>query len=265
MGLNRAALDLVSEGFFLKNGTYYFLHHSSVAKLYLDTLVYSHLLEDSTDLTVDRLSSYIRNSKENRIEVFYKLATFPNSINKKEIILSAILQQIKPQEIISQIDKELNIDKLRLFFLSLKDLNPYYAREILLTINSEKLLKKLLEEPCIYKQKELISAFAMIDKDIAAILSKKRPKVALFIPAYNESWVIQSIENVFAFVDSVIVIDDHSSDDTATIASGLGAQVVRHSKNMGYWAALHTGFKEVNSQKFDIAVLPRCRLFESVD
>jgi len=45
------------------------------------------------------------------------------------------------------------------------------------------------------------------------------------------------------YVDRVIVIDDGSLDHTAEVADLAGAEVVRHPRNMGKGAALHTGFE----------------------
>lgn len=62
------------------------------------------------------------------------------------------------------------------------------------------------------------------------------------IPAYNESIVIASvIKGVKKYVDSVIVIDDGSSDDTADKARSAGAVVIKHIINRGQGAALQTG------------------------
>src|SRR5206468_912536 len=41
-----------------------------------------------------------------------------------------------------------------------------------------------------------------------------------------------------------LVIDDGSSDDTATRARAAGARVIAHPFNLGYGAALQTGYKE---------------------
>jgi glycosyltransferase involved in cell wall biosynthesis len=41
------------------------------------------------------------------------------------------------------------------------------------------------------------------------------------------------------YVDKVIVCDDGSTDLTGEIAGRLGAEVIRHERNMGYGDALH--------------------------
>ena len=66
------------------------------------------------------------------------------------------------------------------------------------------------------------------------------------MPAYNES---RAIGKVTAAVKAclpeadVLVINDGSSDDTAGIARQAGARVVSLPFNMGYGAALQTGYK----------------------
>jgi glycosyltransferase involved in cell wall biosynthesis len=68
----------------------------------------------------------------------------------------------------------------------------------------------------------------------------------LIIPALNEARsiarVIQAVRDAGAAVD-VLVIDDGSRDETASIARASGAQVVSHPFNLGYGAALQTGYK----------------------
>ncbi len=79
-------------------------------------------------------------------------------------------------------------------------------------------------------------------------------KVIIGIPAFNEEKNIGSIVAKLKIkYDHVIVCDDGSSDMTETIASSLGAIVVKHSKNLGYGAAIKTIFNE--SKKIDGDVL----------
>jgi len=75
------------------------------------------------------------------------------------------------------------------------------------------------------------------------------------IPAYNEEKNIGSIvaklKNKY---EHVIVCDDGSSDMTATIASSLGACVVKHEENLGYGSAIKTIFKEARKIGGDVLV-----------
>lgn len=62
------------------------------------------------------------------------------------------------------------------------------------------------------------------------------------MPAYNEaSRVGAAVVGVKPYVDTVIVVDDGSSDGTAEAAKAAGAFVIRHAVNRGQGAALATG------------------------
>jgi glycosyltransferase involved in cell wall biosynthesis len=64
------------------------------------------------------------------------------------------------------------------------------------------------------------------------------------MPAYNEERSIaKMVLGCKKYVDQVVVVDDGSSDATASIAEALGAYVVRHEKNSGYGAALRSCFE----------------------
>ena len=80
-------------------------------------------------------------------------------------------------------------------------------------------------------------------------------KIIIGIPAYNEEKNIGPIVAKLKMkYDQVIVCDDGSSDMTQTIASSLGAIVVKHHKNLGYGAAIKTIFNESKKTDGDILV-----------
>jgi len=74
----------------------------------------------------------------------------------------------------------------------------------------------------------------------------KRSRSLLIIPALNEEasigGVIDGVRNTGIDVD-ILVIDDGSHDDTAHVATTAGAIVVSHPFNLGYGAAIQTGYK----------------------
>lgn len=75
------------------------------------------------------------------------------------------------------------------------------------------------------------------------------------IPAYNEEKTIAKVVvRARKHVDRVIVVDDGSKDDTALIAEGLGAVVVRHERNLGYGAAIRSCFQAARDLNADILV-----------
>ena len=80
-------------------------------------------------------------------------------------------------------------------------------------------------------------------------------KVIVGIPAFNEEKNIGPIiTNLKKKYDHVLVCDDGSSDSTAVIASDMGANVVKHSKNLGYGSAIKTIFNEAKKTDCDILV-----------
>jgi len=71
------------------------------------------------------------------------------------------------------------------------------------------------------------------------------PIVAV-IPAYNEERYIGSVVlKTRKQVDTVVVVDDGSTDLTAEIAEAAGAIVVRHEGKQGKGKALNTGFRRI--------------------
>ncbi|ELY60742.1 dolichyl-phosphate beta-D-mannosyltransferase [Natronolimnohabitans innermongolicus JCM 12255] len=71
------------------------------------------------------------------------------------------------------------------------------------------------------------------------------------IPAYNEGDSIASIVSAAReYVDTVLVVDDGSTDDTADVARSAGATVFEHRQNLGYGGALKTVFRR--ALKWDV-------------
>lgn len=70
-----------------------------------------------------------------------------------------------------------------------------------------------------------------------------QPTVAILIPALNEAATIASIVKVAlkSQLGPVLVIDDGSSDETASIAHNAGAKVLKLKKNLGKAGAVVKG------------------------
>lgn len=79
--------------------------------------------------------------------------------------------------------------------------------------------------------------------------------ITVVLPAYNEEVSIGSIVLLTRhYSDSVIVVDDGSSDRTAIIARKAGAHVIVHEVNKGKGGALKTGFAAAAGLGADIIV-----------
>ncbi|MCD1588410.1 glycosyltransferase family 2 protein [Halomonas sp. IOP_14] len=81
-----------------------------------------------------------------------------------------------------------------------------------------------------------------------------RYRVAIVIPAFNEEETIYDVVKSAMTFGQPIVIDDFSTDATAEKATSAGAYIVSHSLNMGYDAALNTGFKVAFDRNYDVVV-----------
>lgn len=82
-------------------------------------------------------------------------------------------------------------------------------------------------------------------------------KPLVVIPAFNEAATIGKVLDRIRAVDphrAVVVVDDGSTDATATIARNAGARVLRLPFNMGYGVALQTGYKYALREGYDCVV-----------
>ncbi|AKB23632.1 dolichyl-phosphate beta-D-mannosyltransferase [Methanosarcina sp. MTP4] len=79
--------------------------------------------------------------------------------------------------------------------------------------------------------------------------------ITVILPAYNEEVAIGSIVLLTRqYADTVIVVDDGSSDRTAMLAEKAGAEVIVHKINTGKGGALKTGFKAASELGADVIV-----------
>jgi glycosyltransferase involved in cell wall biosynthesis len=90
--------------------------------------------------------------------------------------------------------------------------------------------------------------------DLSVGDSVRRPLIVVGIPAFNEERTIaKMILKARKHVKDVVVCDDGSTDLTGEIAGGLGAIVVRNTRNLGKGAALQSLFelgRKINADVF---------------
>jgi glycosyltransferase involved in cell wall biosynthesis len=82
--------------------------------------------------------------------------------------------------------------------------------------------------------------------------------VAVVVPAYNEEALVGStVEGIPSFVDSIIVVDDGSKDDTAARAQSADkrVEVISHEKNQGVGSAIVTGYKRAIALGMDVTAV----------
>jgi len=86
---------------------------------------------------------------------------------------------------------------------------------------------------------------------IPAVPEANRSNVAALIPAFLEETLISDIvRRARLQLDHVLVVDDGSSDATASKAESAGAEVIRHAANRGKGAAIKTGLRELAGRGF---------------
>lgn len=89
--------------------------------------------------------------------------------------------------------------------------------------------------------------------------NKKKTKVSIVVPVYNESTLLLSLLNKLNIVEDeaieteIIIVDDFSTDDSLSIARAFAAEhdnviVLEHKKNSGKGAALRTGFERASGE-----------------
>ncbi|MBW4029221.1 MAG: glucosyl-3-phosphoglycerate synthase [Acidobacteria bacterium] len=94
---------------------------------------------------------------------------------------------------------------------------------------------------------------ADVDFDLATVWDLRRGHaIAVVIPAQNEATTIGGVIDAVAhhegFVDHIIVVDDHSRDDTASVAARHGARVLPLRDGTGKGEALAAGVAAIDAE-----------------
>jgi len=86
-------------------------------------------------------------------------------------------------------------------------------------------------------------------------------RIGVVVPAYNEEKLIgETLRTIPSFVDTIIVVDDSSSDSTAAIVRGIAETdkrvvLIEHSKNQGVGGAIITGYKKAIELGIDVTAV----------
>lgn len=82
-------------------------------------------------------------------------------------------------------------------------------------------------------------------------------KIVVVMPAYNAARTLNRTldELPMDVVDEVILVDDHSDDDTLQIARDRGIATIRHDANRGYGANQKTCYDQALARGADVVVM----------
>ena len=86
----------------------------------------------------------------------------------------------------------------------------------------------------------------------------KGQKVVVVMPAYNAEETLEITYNEIPFdiVDEVILVDDHGTDKTTSLATSLGVNhVIRHQQNKGYGGNQKTCYNKALEIGADIVIM----------
>ena len=91
----------------------------------------------------------------------------------------------------------------------------------------------------------------------ARAVEKPQPRVLCIAPAWNEgdriTRVVRSVPR--DVVESTVVVDDGSSDNTSDLARAAGAQVINQGANRGVGAAIRSGIDFARANGYEIVVI----------
>ena len=81
------------------------------------------------------------------------------------------------------------------------------------------------------------------------------PRLCIVIPAYNEGKKLEPVlKAVQTMPADILVIDDGSSDNTASVAEQYAVHLLRHPSNRGKGAAIRTAIDYVLANSYDAAL-----------
>lgn len=115
--------------------------------------------------------------------------------------------------------------------------------------------------PVVFFLLQIVAAIIFKKSSLSAQKLHNRPAIAIVIPAHNESLMIaqtiQSLLPQLQMQDNLLVVADNCTDDTAAIASSLGANVFSrtHEFNRGKGYALDYGLQQLRRHPPDVVLV----------
>jgi len=86
----------------------------------------------------------------------------------------------------------------------------------------------------------------------------KNNKICVILPAYNAALTLEKTfhEIPFDIVDEIILVDDHSEDETIEVAKKLGIKhIIVHDKNFGYGGNQKSCYKKALELGADVVIM----------
>jgi glycosyltransferase involved in cell wall biosynthesis len=81
-------------------------------------------------------------------------------------------------------------------------------------------------------------------------------RIAVVMPAYNAAKTLErTVRELPDIVDTKILVDDYSSDETVQVAESLGLRVFLHGQNYGYGRNQQTCYREALAAGADVVVM----------
>ena len=87
------------------------------------------------------------------------------------------------------------------------------------------------------------------------------PKICVIIPTYNEEKIVKQVINDFKNqknISEVLIIDNHSEDNTVKIAKECNVTVITKEKNLGFAHSCVLGLKKSLKTDSNIIILTEC-------
>jgi glycosyltransferase involved in cell wall biosynthesis len=96
-----------------------------------------------------------------------------------------------------------------------------------------------------------------VSTSTAAPAATRKPFVVIVMPAYNAAKTLEETVRAIpaGYYDEIVVVDDHSGDDTTDLARSLNLKAIRHPHNVGYGGNQKTCYMEALRDGASIVVM----------